>query len=1115
MTYMPELEDIADLPGFGPSKIDSFKEAGYESLEDLQGISWDELGQIRGIKSSAKRRAILNFLEENGLREKPEKEEKYEKFRELLEELFQFESADLDFGVYRIMNEKRDRIEQFLDEELQEKVEDELRDFQAAEQGEAQQRLEEAIESIKEDFPNWVDENGRIDEDEIPDNPQGIMQQRKEEYLEAKNEAEKAELGEDIEAAIYQDLYRFFKRYYKDGDFIPQRRAANQEKYAIPYNGEEVKLHWANKDQYFIKTGEHFKDYKFRKDSYEIEFKLHDAHVEKSNKKGDDKYFILKNQDPIQQDGRELTVHFEYRLLREDDFDQYALAENSRTKSRDIQEEIENRILNEVSSQLKDILDQATDNEYSDSTVLQKHLKNYRTKNEEDYFIHKDLGGFLNQELDFYLKNEVFSWKEITDENNAIPVEVRARLNAIENIATEIIDFIAQIENFQKKLYEKKKFVVTTEYGLTLDKIPEELYSDIVENDDQIQEWREIYALDEQAGDDRHSALNNGDIDEEFLKEHQGLVLDTKHFDNRIKYEILSQIDNISEQRNGLLLKGENFQTLNLLSNTYENKVDSVYIDPPYNTGENDFVFKDDFQDSSWLSMMKDRLDLGFELMKSSGTLLCHIDEHEMSELHRLFQENYGEDNNLGEIIWNKKNPKGDAKAVATQHEYIFGWTNDFDDFKKQNKFIKLKENAEMILNKASNLYNKFESGQLSLEEINSKLQNWMSNKDLSGGEKAYKYIDEDGRVYQPVSMAWPNKNDPSDDYKADLIHPETGEPCKMPKRGWRFPSETLKKMKEDGKIVFGEDHTTVPRQKYYLRENVMENLPSVISYGGSADKIFSSMDLDFDDNPKPIEISKRILEPSLQISDPDGSIENPMIIDYFAGSGTAADASIQMSREFDKDIDYIMVEMGDHFENVLLPRIKKRIFSPEWKDGIPQQGEFMSHLIQYQKIESYEDTLDNLDTGEDQTEINEFTSSSLKYFLDFQVDGKSVLDLDGLKEPFNYEMDIRDGDELKKETVDVVETFNYLLGLDVEKIRRYDEIDREYRVVKGSNHEGDVAVIWRPINETDDEEFYEEEREFLKSEVLNGEDAVYINHDSALSDSKPVEKTFQKRMWE
>jgi len=118
---MAELEDIANLPGFGPSKIDSFRNSGYESLEDLRGITWDELGNVKGIKSSAKRRAILNFLEENNLREKPETEEKYEKFRSLLEQLFQFESADLDFGVYRIMNEKRDRIEDFLDEELQQK----------------------------------------------------------------------------------------------------------------------------------------------------------------------------------------------------------------------------------------------------------------------------------------------------------------------------------------------------------------------------------------------------------------------------------------------------------------------------------------------------------------------------------------------------------------------------------------------------------------------------------------------------------------------------------------------------------------------------------------------------------------------------------------------------------------------------------------------------------------------------------------------------------------------------------------------------------------------------------------------------------------------------------
>ncbi|UIO99355.1 hypothetical protein Hbl1158_12585 [Halobaculum sp. CBA1158] len=1113
---MVELEDITTLPGFGPSKVDNFRDAGYRSLEDLRGITWDELGEINGIKSAAKRRALLNFLEEHDLRETPETEENYERFRSLLEELFQFESADLDFGVYRILNARRDRIEEFLDEELERTVKAELDAFRAAERGPARERLDAVVDRIAEDFPQWLDENGTVDETALPEDPQGIAEERMNAYLEAKAEAERAEIGERTEAAIYQDLYRFFNRYYEDGDFVPQRRAANQEKYAIPYNGEEVKLHWANRDQYLVKTGERFSDYRFREDSYEVEFSLHDASVEPSNRKGDERYFVLRAETPVEQDGRRLTVHFEYRPLRDDDYDDYDLSEGSRTKARDLQARIETRILSGVSSQLEGVLDRETDDAYSDSTVLQKHLRNYRTRNEEDYFIHKDLRGFLERELDFYLKNEVFSWRELTDDTGEIPAHVRARIEAIENIAGEILEFVSEIEEFQKRLYEKKKFVVDTEYCVTLDNVPEELYPEILENEGQLNEWESLFGVEREDG-----------MTEDDLRERHGLVLDTKHFDEEFRYAVLSSFDDIAERTDGIAVNGENFQALRLLEATFEDQVDSVYIDPPYNTGEDDFVFKDDFADSSWLSMMNDRLDLGFDLMKPSGTLLCHIDEHELSELHRLLTENYGEENNLGEIVWNKRNPKGDAGGVATQHEYVFSWTNSIEEFKSANGFVRLKENAEAMRNKADSLFDAVQRSEITLEEANSRYQDWIrNNESLSGGERAYKYIDEEGRIYRPTSMAWPNKNDPPDDYRSDLVHPKTGEPCKKPKRGWRFPSDSLAEMQEGtlreradhlikGEIVFGHDHTTIPNRKTLLEGNVVENLPSVLSYGGSADALFTGLGLTFDDNPKPLEISKRLLEPALLLSDPDHTVENPLVLDFFAGSGTTGDTAITLEREFDTDIDYILVEMGDHFDEVLLPRIKKRVFSSTWTDGVPQTEDSIGHVVRYHRLESYDDTLDNLDVDEGQASIDSFTPNTLEYLLRFGVDGPSLLDLAGLKDPFDYEIDVRNGDESRTERIDLVETFNYLLGLRVETVRTFEEHGRKYRVVNGQTDGKSAVIVWRPVSEDDGADFFEAERAFLNATVLDDEDLVYVNYDCAVADAKSIENAFQNRMWD
>ncbi len=1090
---MAELEDIANLPGFGPSKIDSFRNAGYESLEDLRGITWDELGDVKGIKSSAKRRAILNFLEEHNLREKPETEEKYEKFRSLLEQLFQFESADLDFGVYRIMNEKRDRIEDFLDEELQQKVKNELEMFQATEQGEAQEHLEAIKNQIKEDQPHWFDKHGNIDSEKLPDNPPNgsRAQDQKNDYLEAKAEAEKAEIGEGTEAAIYQDLYRFFKRYYEDGDFIPQRRAANQEKYAIPYNGEEVKLHWANKDQYFVKTGEQFKDYKFRKDSYDIEFKLHNAHVEKSNKKGDDKYFVLRDRSPIEQEDRHLTVHFEYRPLREDDYDKYDLSESSQTKSRDIQEEIKSKILSNASSQLESVLKQDSESEYNNSTVIEKHLKNYRSKNEEDYFIHKNLREFLEKELDFYLKNEIFAWKELRDEKGEIPPRVRARIDAVDNIAKEIINFVSQIEDFQKKLYEKKKFVVNTEYCVTLDKVPEELYPDILDNEAQISDWKDLYALNEKEGPAKST---NQEIDKDFVESHPSIVIDTKYFSEEFKYDLLEHFSNLENSIDGLLIKGENFQSLNLIKEKFSGDIDLSYIDPPYNTG-NTFPYKDNYKHSSWMSMMADRISIFRHLSSDSGLLFSSVDDNEFNRLNLLFEDIYGEENIMGPVIVQVNKGGRNYVPIAKTHEYISVAATGAE--KKVNNVPK-KDTSDF----------KFEDSRSSWTDRGLRNRNPKFDRDNRPNLYYPIYVDENTtNEYGHAAVSLEANED------SVKIYPKNSagkDDC------WRWGKEKLEENVIEGDI----DASNVVAKKrrdgtWKVVEKYRDQTTQVKSLWDESEMRTESGTIALRNmfgesglysHPKPVDLVKKVL---ITGSDPQDNV-----IDFFGGSGTTAQAAIELAAE-EKPRKYTLIEVADYFDDLLLPRIKKSVYASEWDSGKPTEENELSHMIKYHKIEDYEDSLNNLDSNSQQTDMGEFTSDKLEYHLNFEVEGPSLLDIEQMKNPFNYEMEIRDGDESKDRDIDLIETFNYLLGLEVRGIQQLEDNDRKYRIVTGERDNDKITVVWRPVEDDDGEEFFEEDREFLKSNVLGDEDIVYINYDSALPDAKSIENTFQNRMWE
>ena len=210
------------------------------------------------------------------------------RFQDLLRELFQFDCADLDFGIYRIMNYKRDVVEQFITEKLPAAVASELDSGPLADQARAQSALEEAARRVRDNLgPEAIDESGDLGE-QFRELTAGRA------YLEAQAAAADGSRSRDaVEAEIYNHLWTFFSRYYEEGDFISKRRYSRNERYAIPYNGEEVYLHWANNDQYYVKTDEHFRNYDWTApNGIEVRFRLVNANVEQNNVKGDKRFFL-------------------------------------------------------------------------------------------------------------------------------------------------------------------------------------------------------------------------------------------------------------------------------------------------------------------------------------------------------------------------------------------------------------------------------------------------------------------------------------------------------------------------------------------------------------------------------------------------------------------------------------------------------------------------------------------------------------------------------------------------------------------------------------------------------------------------------------------------------
>ena len=381
-----------------------------------------------------------------------------------------------------------------------------------------------------------------------------------------------------------------------------------------------------------------------------------------------------------------------------------------------------------------------------------------------------------------------------------------------------------------------------------------------------------------------------------------------------------------------LYIEGDNLEVLKLLRQNYYGSIKMIYIDPPYNTGK-DFIYNDNFKISDeesainqgyitkenerlekntkdsnrfhakWLNEMYPRLKMARDLLTDDGIIIINIDEHEIINLQKILDEIFGELNNLGNIIWDKRNPKGDSKGIASQHEYILFYTKNKEYFLSQCQVVRPKKNAELILKKAKQLFNKINLT-YSLEQANKDFNQWINlQTNFSGGEKAYNKIDENGEVYRPVSMAWPNKSKAPDEYFIPLIHPITKKECPIPERGWRNPRATMELLLTNGLILFGKDETTQPTRKYLLKDNMYENISSLLYYGGSDIELLKSLKIPFD-TPKVLDICK---EHILAFSN-----KNDIILDFFSGSATTAHAVMQLNAEDGGNRKYIMVQLNE-----------------------------------------------------------------------------------------------------------------------------------------------------------------------------------------------------------
>ncbi len=424
-----------------------------------------------------------------------------------------------------------------------------------------------------------------------------------------------------------------------------------------------------------------------------------------------------------------------------------------------------------------------------------------------------------------------------------------------------------------------------------------------------------------------------------------------------------------------LFIEGDNLDALKLLQETYLGKVKMIYIDPPYNTG-NEFIYEDDFKEniasylsssnqqdengnrmrantetngrfhSDWLSMMYSRLKLARNLLRDDGVIFISIDDHEVDNLQKITEEIFGEDNILGRLIW-KNSTDNNPTNIAIEHEYVLVCSKSKNNIEAVWK-SSISDLKQVLVRKFEELIDQTDDD----SELQARYSAWFKeHKSQLWPLDGYKFIDRGGVFAGIRGVHNPGK----EGYRYDVIHPITGEPCTEPLMGYRFPRETMEKLLSDGKIIFGEDHSKLIELKAYAHE-YQEKLSSVIEIDGRSGaydvrELFPEYRTAFE-NPKPVKFLQRFIPLVLKE-------QGEIFLDFFAGSSSSAHAVMGLNANDGGSRRFILVQIPERCGEKTDP----------FKKGVSSIAELSKERIRRagKKIEADnadKDGVDSLDIG-------------------------------------------------------------------------------------------------------------------------------------------------------
>ncbi|MBM4424845.1 MAG: site-specific DNA-methyltransferase [Chloroflexi bacterium] len=731
---------------------------------------------------------------------------------------------------------------------------------------------------------------------------------------------------------LFDKLYDFFQHYFSESGSIYFRNTAQHHNiYEKVYTDDrDVMLFWKTHMLYYVKTDRLFNSMEIEVDGGKFFFDVSGMELKRSNEK------------------RELTYTFK------------SIKNGVITLTVGYSEKGRKTKIDEIVKAIK-----ADDGRRTvDDEILAKAFRVFEKQSEVDYFINKNAKAFLQEQFDLWMYQYIFKGESEFNETRL------KQLQAMKGIATKIIDFIAQFEDELVRVWNKPKFALNSAYIITLDKILGTKTSEVSKTSevwrklakhkgmkDQIAEWIELGMVDETFKLDL--ILEKNLLKEPANPQYQYLPLDTKYFKD-LELDILALFDDLDSALDGWLIHSENYQALNTLLPKFRKKVDVIYIDPPYNTAASEIIYTNNYKDSSWLTLIDNRLEIGKSFLAQESFLCVTIDDFQLHRLRGLLNLTFGDNAVLGTVAI-KNNPAGrsTAKGFSIAHEYAVFVTNSDDA-----TIGRLERTEEQIAR-----YN---------ERDDKGRYEWVNFR-KHGGANALRtarpklfypiYVTEKGlRIpkikWDEIKGEWTALEKPTP--KETVLFPLSAE---GEERTWKWGHESAQKNIEDFKVHNDQQGKLGVYMKGRMNEEGTlpltwwdKSLYSASDYGTNLLKNIFGEGQKFS-FPKSVHATSDCI----RVANPDDEI---MILDFFGGSGTTAHAAMNLNRADSGKRKYILVEMGEHFNTVILPRVKKVAFSSKWKDGkaqtseAPKNGETsevstgISHFAKYFELEQYEDAL-------------------------------------------------------------------------------------------------------------------------------------------------------------